>query len=405
MKRFCNAFAVLMAALCTAGTASALPLVWRADWPDAKPVETLVHRGTDIELQPTWYINGELANSTNWTFQTFVQTNAQATGEWFGPLPGAFFSHTNDVGAAFYNVMVRAQMPGGGVNYTAFARLRMLDSPGFTPGELPLPVATIDFSKVVALHAPWALTNDVESIRVDLESLRVDVDTNSAAIATLKDTTSTLSAATATNSAAIATLKDTTATLSDSIAGKADATNIYTKAQMDAALDGKLSTSGGTVTGDISMVNGLLDAGDVQTRSYFDFRKSGENPKYLDAPENSGKALTDADISDSSSALGAALAGKLPSPTAPVASATLAWQSNGSAIVVSVGAAGTLSTTLTDWVDGQTQTALITLAAGASVAANVKLVGYGTWPTDGQFLASATRVGNFVYVTPIVLVN
>ena len=75
-------------------------------------------------------------------------------------------------------------------------------------------------------------------------------------------------------------------------------------------LAGKLSTSGGTVTGNISMPTGQLDAGDVQTRSYFDFNKN-DTSRYLDAPENSGKALTDADLSDSSSALGAALAGKL----------------------------------------------------------------------------------------------
>ena len=158
-KTFATAFklAALSAIALATADANALPLVWRADWPGSKPVETLVHRGTDIEFQPQWYINGELANSTNWTFQTFVQTNAQATGEWFGPLPGAAFSHTNDVGAAFYNVMVRAQMPGGGINYTAFARLRMLDSPGYTPGELPLPVSSIDFAKVVAVNAPWLL--------------------------------------------------------------------------------------------------------------------------------------------------------------------------------------------------------------------------------------------------------
>lgn len=162
-------FAIALTILCSAA-ANALPLVWRADWPAAKPVETLVHRGTDIELQPQWYINGELVNSTNWTFTTFVQTNAQATGEWFGPLPGAAFSHTNDVGAAFYNVMVRAQMPGGGVNYTAFARLRMLDSPGYAPGSLPLPVASIDFSQVVAVNAPWLLpiaTNGFIKVEVD----------------------------------------------------------------------------------------------------------------------------------------------------------------------------------------------------------------------------------------------
>lgn len=150
-------FAGALIFLCSA-SATALPLTWRADWPDAKPVETLVHRGTDIELQPLWRINKEPADTNGWTFTTFCQTNA--VGPWFGPLPGAFFSHTNDIGAAFYNVMVRAQTPGGAVNYTAFARLRMLDSPGFAPGALPLPVSTIDFSEVVALHAPWTLQTD-----------------------------------------------------------------------------------------------------------------------------------------------------------------------------------------------------------------------------------------------------
>lgn len=164
-KKLFALFAIVLISFCSASV-NALPLTWRADWPDAKPVETLVHRGTDIEFQPQWYINKEAANTNGWTFTTFCQTNA--VGPWFGPLPGAFFSHTNDVGAAFYNVMVRAQTPGGAVNYTAFARLRMLDSPGFAPGELPLPVATIDFSRVVAINAPWALTNDVESIKVSL---------------------------------------------------------------------------------------------------------------------------------------------------------------------------------------------------------------------------------------------
>lgn len=140
-------------------TSFALPLTWRADWPDAKPVETLVHRGTDVELQPLWRINKQPADTNGWTFTTWCQTNA--VGRWFGPLPGAFFSHTNDVGAAFYNVMVRAETPGGAVNYTAFARLRMLDSPGFAPGVLPLPAQSIDFADVTVFNAPWATPADV----------------------------------------------------------------------------------------------------------------------------------------------------------------------------------------------------------------------------------------------------
>lgn len=148
--------------LCGALTATAaLPLPWRADWPNCKPVEKLLHRGSDVALQPTFYINGLAADTNGWTFSTFVQTNA--VGAWFGPLPGAFFSHTNDVGASFYNVMVRAETPGGSVNYTAFARFRMLDSPGFTPGELPLPAKYIDFADVTVLNPPWP-TNTVSGI-------------------------------------------------------------------------------------------------------------------------------------------------------------------------------------------------------------------------------------------------
>lgn len=153
-KRLRNfTFYILHFTLLCSLSASALPLTWRADWPDCKPVESLVHRGTDVELQPTWYVNGAAAATNGWTFTTYVQTNA--VGQWFGPLPGAAFSHTNDVGAAFYNVMVRAETPGGSVNYTAFARFRMLDSPGFTPGELPLLAKTIDFADVTVLNAPW----------------------------------------------------------------------------------------------------------------------------------------------------------------------------------------------------------------------------------------------------------
>lgn len=200
-------FAIVLTALCSS-VANALPLVWRADWPDAKPVETLVHRGTDVELQPLWRINKQPADTNGWTFTTYCQTNA--VGPWFGPLPGAFFSHTNDVGAAFYNVMVRAETPGGAVNYTAFARLRMLDSPGFAPGVLPLPAQSIDFADVTVFNAPWATPADVAEATAtlavasnvytkaetdaliasatpeDYDAVRAQVNTNAADIAALE---------------------------------------------------------------------------------------------------------------------------------------------------------------------------------------------------------------------------
>lgn len=248
MKRSLIALAtVLTAALC-----AALPLTWRADWPDAKPVETLVHRGTDIEFQPQWYINGELANSTNWTFQTFVQTNAQATGEWFGPLPGAAFSHTNDIGAAFYNVMVRAAMPGGAVNYTAFARLRMLDSPGFAPGELPLPVPFIDFSRVVALNAPWLLQTDfsaaTNTLSAAIGGLAQNLATN---YFTAAETKARTDEAKAIGGYALETAEralDTTVTINSKIPSAASQSNqLADKAWTEGQLAGKLDKSGGTV--------------------------------------------------------------------------------------------------------------------------------------------------------------
>lgn len=545
MKRFCNAFAVLIAALCTASTAIALPLVWRADWPDAKPVETLVHRGTDIELQPLWRINKESADTNGWTFTTFCQTNA--VGPWFGPLPGAFFSHTNDVGANFYNVMVRAQTPGGAVNYTAFARLRMLDSPGFTPGELPLPVATIDFAEVEVFNAPWYTKAETEAKIVELAPAPGDyAAVSNAAMSAMN----TADAATTTNAQQTAAIS----TLSASLAGKAskaDATltergftewnithtplsaeaksmfydesasaavndyavtirnsSLYVGDYMVAALllssDGLIYSfragsntasdiwgpSGATVATRSALLGYILGsqtdkplASEAEAEALrtaiaglsnkpqingveLSGNKTGEELGLLDL---SGGKMTgefrvggifdanfhvvpeistpDGDYTpptmrfgdgagvvgiiwriengyvemDASDVLGTHYRIALPSasgtlaleedisaaisPTAPVASATLSWQSNRSAIVVSVGAAGTLSATLTGWIEGQTQTALITLAAGASVSPGVKLVGYGTWPTGGQFLASATRVGDYVYVIPIVLVN
>ena len=228
-----NLLAIAFAALCSAA-ANALPLEWRADWPDCKPVEKLVHRGTDVELRPIWYVNGAMQATSNWTYSVYVQTNSQAAGEWFGPIPGTVFSHTNDVGAAMYQVMLRAETPGGEVNYTAFARLRMLDSPGYTPGELPLPAKTIDFADVVAVNAPWLLpdaTNELGSIRVELGSVGAVVATNAADIATLN-------AATATNAADIAILTNTTATLSDSISTLSDTieTNYYTRGETDAKI-------------------------------------------------------------------------------------------------------------------------------------------------------------------------
>lgn len=79
----------------------------------------------------------------------------------------------------------------------------------------------------------------------------------------------------------------------------------------------------------------------------------------------------------------------------------LEYNSDGTAIAISVGANGVMTVALDGWVDGQAQTAFITLATGATVNSSIKLVGYADWPRDGEFAASVLRRGDKVYVIPL----
>ena len=88
-------------------------------------------------------------------------------------------------------------------------------------------------------------------------------------------------------------------------------------------------------------------------------------------------------------------------PSATVTSSSICYKADGSAIAVSVAAADTLAADLTDWLDGQAQTAFITLATGASVNDTIKLVGYEDYPRDSEFAASVLRRGDKVYIIPL----
>lgn len=151
MKATCNIIAAAVAAACAGAP---LPYEWRVDWPSAR-VETIpVRHGEDVEFRPAWHVGGRLADTNGWTFSLAVQTNGAAPGEW-ADIPGRVFSHTNDCGATAYNVLVRAADAEGAVNYSAAARLRMLDSPGFSPGALPPPAT---FSEADPVFSAWLST-------------------------------------------------------------------------------------------------------------------------------------------------------------------------------------------------------------------------------------------------------
>lgn len=99
------------------------------------------------------------------------------------------------------------------------------------------------------------------------------------------------------------------------------------------------------------------------------------------------------------------LANAVSRPQSPITETALKWRSDRSAIVVSVAASGTLGVDLTGWTIGQTQTALITLAAGSSVSDDIILVGYNGWITGSPFVAECVRVGNKIYVNPVCAVQ
>lgn len=94
--------------------------------------------------------------------ELYFQTNGMGQ-TWFKAKSPNSFSPSDDIGAANYRFFLRAESPDG-VNYRANGNLRMLDSPGFTPAELPLPVKTIDFSIVDVKNAPWALFADLVNV-------------------------------------------------------------------------------------------------------------------------------------------------------------------------------------------------------------------------------------------------
>ena len=130
------------------------PLTWRADFPSARVENFPVRHGTDVDFRPSWYVNGVPADTNGWTYSLSVQTNGAPAGEW-AIIPGAVFSHTNDCGADAYNVLVRAVDRDGTVDYSAAARIRMLPSPGFSPGALP---PMVNFHESDPVFSSWLST-------------------------------------------------------------------------------------------------------------------------------------------------------------------------------------------------------------------------------------------------------
>jgi len=147
-----------------------IPAAWKAEASSDEPYARTVYRGESLALAPEWTAGGEPVDTTGWAFTAWWSTNGVSWwSKGLGPDPsltvtGDPFAWTPemDCGARQYRLFIRAENPGGSVSYRANARLAMLDSPGYAPNALPMPVQALDFDAVKYLNAPWLLPMALE---------------------------------------------------------------------------------------------------------------------------------------------------------------------------------------------------------------------------------------------------
>lgn len=123
---------------------------WPIDAPTAGARQFTAYHGETVRFNLR--LGGAMTNLA--PVCIYYQTNGMGRAEWFGPVPGTVFHPTNDCGAAFYRFFILCNDPDG-KDYTANGSLRLLDSPGFVPNEVPLPAQTLDFARIEVLNPPW----------------------------------------------------------------------------------------------------------------------------------------------------------------------------------------------------------------------------------------------------------
>lgn len=95
----------------------------------------------------------------------YYQTNGMGDVWW--KTDGLTFHPTNDVGAASYRFFLEGRDEVGR-DWHANGLLRLLPSPGFTPNEIELPVARLDFATVEVANAPYYDKAETEAKIVEL---------------------------------------------------------------------------------------------------------------------------------------------------------------------------------------------------------------------------------------------
>ena len=147
-----------------ASASAAVPLHWTVETSRATPTTFEAYQGETLALEASLQSYGKPLEAPS-NYSLYWQTNGMGSTYWSVPCPVptsslvgaptnvlfATWSPTNDVGAKVYNCFIGQP----GTIYHAAFQLRLRPSPGATPNVLPLPVKTLDFSKVFVLNPPY----------------------------------------------------------------------------------------------------------------------------------------------------------------------------------------------------------------------------------------------------------
>lgn len=153
---------------------AAVPLRWQVETSRLQPAAFDCYHGETLELEAAFNsygkplaIEGEAA--------LYYQTNGMGATWWSAPATvssnriAAAFTPAMDPGAA----ILKCFLGGTASTYRAAFTLRFATSPGATPNALPLPTATLDFSAVEVINAPW-LTAETDPHAAGIVSQIVD---------------------------------------------------------------------------------------------------------------------------------------------------------------------------------------------------------------------------------------
>lgn len=145
---------------------SPIPVLrWRCDIARPAPRALQIYRGETARLECLLTLQGDPATIPSGATATLAWQSRDMGASWYTAEASvdvsrgavlADFTPAMDSGAEEFRAFLRVDGgEGSGICYRAAALLQMLDSPGATINEIPIPPRVLDFSTIEVLNAPY----------------------------------------------------------------------------------------------------------------------------------------------------------------------------------------------------------------------------------------------------------